>query len=89
MQLSEVTKSIVNVATLVVSVGTMVLHYTTGFLPVNVATAISLIVAVAGAIIHYLAPNTTNDPVVAERQSVRLNKKPRKVAAKVTPRPAV
>lgn len=74
MQLSEITKTIVNVATLIVSVGTLVLHYTTGFLPVNVATIISVTVAVAGAIVQYLAPNTTSDPEVARTQSVRLRK---------------
>jgi hypothetical protein len=81
MQFSEVTKSIVAVATIVVSVGTLVLQYTTGFLPENLALWISGIVGVAGAIIHYLAPNTTTDPEVAATQSVRL-RKPRKRVAK-------
>lgn len=85
MQLSEITKSVVTVATLVVSIGTLVLQYTTGFLPQNVALWISAIVGAAGAIVHYLAPNTTNDPIVAETQSVRLKKRP----AKRIPKPAV
>lgn len=72
MELSAVTKTVVNVATLVVSVGTLVLHYTNGFLPANVAVWVSGIVAAAGAVVHFLAPNTTTDPVVAETQSVRL-----------------
>jgi protein-S-isoprenylcysteine O-methyltransferase Ste14 len=74
MQISEITKTIVNVATLIVSVGTLVLHYTTGFLPANVAVWISVIVGIAGAIVHYLAPNTTTDPTIAKTQSVRLRK---------------
>lgn len=74
MQLSEITKTVVNVATLVVSVGTLVLHYTNNFLPQNVATTVSVVVAVAGAIVHYLAPNTTTDPEVAKTQSVVLKK---------------
>lgn len=72
MQLSEITKTVVNVATLVVSVGTLVLHYTAGFLPANVAVLVSSVVAVAGAVVHYLAPNQTTNPVVAQTQSVRI-----------------
>lgn len=74
MQISEITKTIVNVLTLVVSVGTLILHYTTGFLPANVAVVVAGIVAVAGAVLQYLAPNTTTNPKVAETQSVRLRK---------------
>jgi hypothetical protein len=74
MQISEITKSIVNVLTLVVSVGTLVLQYTTGFLPENIALWISGGVALAGAVVHFLAPNTTTDPNVAKTQSVRLRK---------------
>lgn len=72
MQLSEITKTIVTAATLVVSVGTLILHETAGFLPVKVATAISVAVGVAGIIVHYFAPNTTTNPTVAATQSVRL-----------------
>lgn len=84
MQISEITKTIVNVATLVVSIGTLVLQYTTGFLPANVAFWISGGVALAGAVLQYLAPNTTTDPEVAKTQSVRLRvvKPPRKRAEK-------
>lgn len=74
MQLSEITKSIVTAATLIVSVGTLILHETSGFLPGSAATVISVVVGVAGLIVHYLAPNTTTNPKVAERQSVRLRK---------------
>lgn len=69
MQLSEITKSIVTAATLIVSIGTLVLH---GSLPANVATGISIAVGAAGLVVHYLAPNTTDDPQVAATQSVRL-----------------
>jgi hypothetical protein len=72
MALSEITKTLVNAATLVVSVGTLVLHYTNGFLPANVAVVVSVVVSVAGMVVHYLAPNTTTNPVVADTQSVRL-----------------
>lgn len=77
MQLSEITKSIVTAATLVVSIGTLILHETSGFLPTPVATTISVVVGVAGVIVHYLAPNTTTNAAVAATQSVRL-RKPRK-----------
>lgn len=81
MQISEITKTVVNVLTLVVSVGTLILHYTQGFLPGQAGVWVTGIVAVAGAIVHFLAPNTTTDPVVAETQSVRLKKAaPRKRA---------
>lgn len=83
MQISEITKTIVNVLTLVVSVGTLILHYTTGFLPANVAVVVAGVVAFAGAVLQYLAPNTTTNPEVARTQSVRLRSvKPRKRAEK-------
>ena len=80
MQISEITKTVVNVATLVVSVGTLILHYTNGFLPGSAAAVVSVVVAVAGAIVHYLAPNTTTNPHVAQTQSVRLRKTVHKAA---------
>lgn len=72
MQLSEIRKTVINVATLVVAVGTPLLHETTGFLPENVAYTVSLVVALAGAVVHYLTANETTDPNVAATQSVRL-----------------
>jgi hypothetical protein len=72
MQLSEINKTIINVCTLVVSVGTPILSFTTGILPPNVAFWISGVVAVAGAVVHWAVPNTTTDPQVAATQSVKL-----------------
>jgi hypothetical protein len=92
MELSQIKKTIINVATLVVAVGTPVLAYTTNLLPENVALVISAVVAGCGALVHYFAPNETSDPVVAETQSVRLKKAPRKATRArkrpVTPKPA-
>ena len=65
-------KTIINVCTLVVAVGTPVLAQTTGWLPENVAYTISAVVSVSGIILHYLVPNTTTDPNVALNQSVAL-----------------
>lgn len=79
MQLSQITKTIVTAATLVLSVGTMILHETSGFLPAKLAGIVSVVVGVAGIIVQYLAPNTTTDPTVAATQSVRL-KKPKAAA---------
>lgn len=86
MQLSEITKTIINVCTLVVSVGTLVVSYTTGILPPTVAFWVSGVIAVAGAVLHYLAPNTTTDPHVAATQSVKL--KPATGVHKVNTPPA-
>lgn len=72
MQISEINKTIINVCTLVVSVGTPILSFTTGILPPNVAFWVSGVVAVAGAIVHWATPNTTTDPHVAATQSVKL-----------------
>ena len=83
LELSRVTKVVINVCTLIVAVGAPIVSYnTTNILPENVALTISLIVAIAGAIIHYLSPNLTDDPKVAEHQSVALRKTPRKVTQK-------
>lgn len=83
MQLSEIKKSIINVATLIVAVGVPLLSYTTGALPANVALVISGVVAVAGSILHYFAPNTTTDAEVAKVSSVKLvhKRRPTKAAA--------
>lgn len=69
---SSITKSIVYVLSMIVAVGTPILAYTTDFLPEKVALIISAVVGVSGSILHYLAPNTTTDPIVAQTQSVRL-----------------
>lgn len=73
MQLSEVKKSVINVLTLVLAIGTPALNYA-GILhlPGNVVLAVSTVLAIAGSVLHYLVPNTTTDPVVAQTQSVRL-----------------
>lgn len=73
MQLSEVKKSVINVLTLVLAIGTPALNYA-GILhlPDDVVVVISTVLGIAGALLHYLVPNTTTDPVVAQTQSVRL-----------------
>lgn len=80
MQLSSITKTIISVCTLVVSIGAPLLSYTTGWLPPQVSFVISGVVALAGSVLHYLAPNTTTDPELAKVQSVVLKsaRKPRK-----------
>lgn len=72
MQLSEIRKTLINVATLVIAIGTPILHETTGFLPEKWAYTVSLVVAAAGAVVHYLAPNETSDPTRVAGRSVRL-----------------
>jgi hypothetical protein len=73
MNLSEIKKTVISVLTLVVSVGTPLLNYLGIFnLPANVVYTISTVVAIAGSILHYLVPNTTTDPEVAQRSSVKL-----------------
>lgn len=71
-ELTRITKTIISVLSLIVAVGVPLLSYTTGFLPEKVAFIISAIVGVSGSVLHYLAPNTTANPVVAQTQSVRL-----------------
>lgn len=73
MDLSAVKKSVINVLTLVIAIGTPALDYLGVLhLPGNVALVISTVVGLAGAILHYLVPNTTTDPHIAKTQSVRL-----------------
>jgi hypothetical protein len=85
MELSAITKTVVNVLTVVVTAGPWVLdalHVFPG--GTAAATIVSSVLGVAGVILHYLAPNQTVHPAKAERQSVRLKKttrRPRKVAA--------
>ena len=88
MEISKYAKAVVNTLTVVVSVGTLILHETNGFLPTNVAHIVSVVVGVAGIAIHYLTPNTTTNPTVAATQSVRLKTKPRKRTPKVATKPA-
>jgi hypothetical protein len=77
MALSEIRKTIINMATLVVSIGSLILGFPgIHLLPAPMSVTISLVVAVAGAVVHYLTPNVTNDPHVAATQSVRLRKAP-------------
>lgn len=85
MELSAITKTIVNVLTAVVTAGPWVLDVFNLFPGgTAAATVVSSVLGIAGVILHYLAPNQTVHPAKAERQSVRLKKttrKPRKVAA--------
>lgn len=75
MELSVFTKAIVNVLTVLVTAipwvlkGLDVLPGTSG---TTLATVISIVGGVLGAVLHLLAPNTTTDPHIAATQSVRL-----------------
>lgn len=82
MALSEIRKTIINVATLVVSIGSLILGFPgIHLLPPTVSVVLSLVVAIAGAIVHYLTPNETDDPQIAATESVRLRQpKPPKTA---------
>lgn len=71
-EFSSITKAVIQVLTLVVAVGTPLLSYTTGILPEKVAYTISAVVGISGTILHYIAPNTTTNPEVAQSQSVKL-----------------
>lgn len=71
MQLSEVTKTIINVCTLIVAVGSATASaFASPSYPPSVGLTVSLIVSVAGAVLHYLTPNTTSDPIRAATRSV-------------------
>jgi hypothetical protein len=73
VQLSEVRKTVINVATLIVSIGSLILGMPgIDLWPAQVAAIVSLVVAVAGAVLHYLVPNTTADPARAAGRSVAL-----------------
>lgn len=72
MNLSEITKTIVTALGVVVSVGTMILQVTTGFLSPTVAVWISGVVGVATVILNYLAPNETALAERAVGRSVRV-----------------
>lgn len=71
--LSSAKKSIIQIATLVIAIGTPALNWAGVIhLPPNVLLAISTVVAIAGSVLHYLVPNTTTNPVLAARSSVKL-----------------
>lgn len=71
--ISEVRKAVINVCTVVGTVGPPVASLATdGLLPAGVAYAISAAVGLTGTVLHYLVPNETTDPDVAATQSVRL-----------------
>ena len=72
MELSEIRKTLVTAAGIIVSVGTLVLGSYTDALPKNVATAIAAAVGIATVVLNYLAPNETSDPLRALGRSVRL-----------------
>lgn len=73
MQLSEIKKTVINVLTLIVTVGPWIadaaglVHLSTDSL-----TLLSTVLGLAGSVLHWLVPNTTTDPIVAQTQSVRL-----------------
>lgn len=71
--LSEVYKAIIQVLTLIVALGAPTLAYAGAIhVPGNVVLIFSAVVGVAGSVLHYLVPNTTTDPVVAQASSVKL-----------------
>ena len=70
---SEVKKAVINVLTLILVIGTPTLDYIGVLhLPDNVVLALSTVIGIAGAVLHYLVPNTTTNPAVASTQSVKL-----------------
>jgi hypothetical protein len=71
VSLSSVKKTVINVLTIVVTVGPWIAQ-AVGVINVPAAALISGVLATAGAILHYLAPNTTTNPQVAATQSVKL-----------------
>lgn len=85
MQFSEIKKTVINVLTAVVTAGPWILDALNLF-PGGIvaATFVSSILGVAGVILHYLVPNTTNDPEKARTQSMVY--KPEKVTRSVPKR---
>jgi hypothetical protein len=69
--LSSVKKTVINVLTIVVTVGPWVAQ-AVGAINVPAAAVISSGLALVGAVLHYLVPNTTTNPQVAATQSVKL-----------------
>jgi hypothetical protein len=82
MQFSEIKKSAIAVATLVVSVTPWILRAmeVEPFKGTAAATFVSSVLGVLGIVAHYLVPNTTDDPLVAARSSVVLKTTARKAA---------
>jgi len=73
MNLSRVKKSVISVLTIIVTVGPWIAN-AVGVINLPAAAVISGVLALAGSVLHYLAPNTTTDPNVAQTQSVKLVK---------------
>ena len=71
MSFSSIRKTIINILTIVLTIGPWIAQ-AVGVISVPAAGVISGVVALAGAILHYLVPNTTTDPNVAANQSVIL-----------------
>lgn len=71
MSLSSIKKTVINVLTIVVTVGPWIAQ-AAGYISVPAAAIVSSVLGVAGALLHFLAPNTTTDPNVAATQSVKL-----------------
>lgn len=71
MNLSSIKKSVISVLTIVVTVGPWIAQ-AVGIINVPAAAVISSVLGLAGSVLHFLVPNTTTDPVVAQTQSVRL-----------------
>jgi protein-S-isoprenylcysteine O-methyltransferase Ste14 len=73
MNLSSVKKAVINVLTLVLSVGPWILEAANAIhVDPTTLAGITGVLAVIGSIVHYLAPNTTTNPDVAATQSVKL-----------------
>lgn len=71
MSLSEMSKTVVTVLGLVVSVGTALLPTVTTVSP-QVAGLVSVALGIATAVLNYMVPNETSDPSRAVGRSVRL-----------------
>jgi hypothetical protein len=86
MQLSEIRKEVVAVATTVVAATPWILQAEgVVHLPSSLVGVISVVLGVAGWVAHYLAPNETTDPKRVAGRSVRLRgTKPSRPAAAKT-----
>lgn len=89
MQLSEIRKELINVASVIVAAGPWVLQAEgVVTLPTGVVAAISLVLGAAGWVIHYFTPNETSDPARVAGRSVRLKGEkpaPSKLGTRSTP----
>lgn len=73
MQLSEIRKEVVAIATTVVAATPWVLQAEgVVHLPSSAIAVISIVLGAAGWIVHYLAPNETSNPERVAGRSVRL-----------------